>query len=172
MVDQPKSSFYDQIARGMFDPEQMAGEIAAQRDARPDVQVPFVAPRTPTEEKTAAIVAEVLGLERVGVHDDFYALGGDSINATQVLLRIRDAMQVELPMRIIVAQTFTVEKIAEGIEECQAGAAEPAGLADMVGQLAEMSDADVEREIAAVIERLKAEGMSDEEIQALLSGEG
>jgi len=171
MVDQPKSSFYDQIAQGMFDPEQMAGEIAAQRDARPDVQVPFVAPRTPTEEKTAAIVAEVLGLERVGVYDDFYALGGDSINATQVLLRIRDAMQVELPMRIIVAQTFTVEKIAEAIEECQAGG-ETASLSDMVAQLEGLSDADVEREIAAVMERLKAEGMSDEEIQALLSGGG
>jgi hypothetical protein len=47
----------------------------------------FVAPRTTTEEKMAGIWADVLGLERVGVTEDFFAIGGDSILSIQILAR-------------------------------------------------------------------------------------
>ncbi|SDM57636.1 non-ribosomal peptide synthetase [Allokutzneria albata] len=49
----------------------------------------YVAPRTPTEEKLAEIWAKVLRVERVGVDDDFFALGGDSILSIQVVSRAR-----------------------------------------------------------------------------------
>jgi acyl-CoA synthetase (AMP-forming)/AMP-acid ligase II len=58
----------------------------------------YVAPRNSAEAALANICAEVLGLERVGVHDNFFYLGGHSLLANQVLSRIRTTLEVELPM--------------------------------------------------------------------------
>jgi amino acid adenylation domain-containing protein len=56
------------------------------------------APRTPSAEAVAAVWEEVLGRAPAGVHDDFFALGGHSILATQVIARLRAAFRVELPL--------------------------------------------------------------------------
>lgn len=61
----------------------------------------FVAPRTNVEQVIAGIWAEVLSLEQVGIHDNFFELGGHSLLATQVISRLRQALQVELPLRYL-----------------------------------------------------------------------
>jgi amino acid adenylation domain-containing protein/non-ribosomal peptide synthase protein (TIGR01720 family) len=61
----------------------------------------FAAPRTPVEVALAGIWQEVLGLERVGVHDGFTAAGGHSLAAVRVLSRVREAFGVELPLRAL-----------------------------------------------------------------------
>ena len=58
----------------------------------------YVAPRTPLEEILAGIWATVLRVERVGIRDNFFALGGHSLIATQVVARVRVAIGVELPL--------------------------------------------------------------------------
>ena len=57
-----------------------------------------VAPRTPMEHAVAEVVADVLGLPSVGVHDDFFAIGGHSLHAIRVVTRLRDRYQVDLPI--------------------------------------------------------------------------
>jgi amino acid adenylation domain-containing protein len=80
--------------------------------ARPDLDESYVAPRDTAEEVIGAIWAEVLGLDRIGVHDDFFAAGGHSLLATRVLARLRDAFAVELPLRALFEAT-TVAELAE-----------------------------------------------------------
>ena len=67
---------------------------AAQADA-------YVAPRTPIEEGLAEIWSAVLHVERVGIHDSFFDLGGHSLLATQVISRIRNTFQIELPLHVL-----------------------------------------------------------------------
>jgi len=76
----------------------------------------FLAPRTPTEEIVAALWAEVLRLDRVGVHDNFFEQGGHSLSATQVVARIRESLAVDLPLRALF-EAPTVAGQAERIEE-------------------------------------------------------
>ncbi|MBV9110478.1 MAG: amino acid adenylation domain-containing protein, partial [Gemmatimonadetes bacterium] len=61
----------------------------------------YVAPRTPVEEVLVGIWSEVLGVERVGVRENFFGLGGHSLLATLVMARIRELFGVVLPVRIL-----------------------------------------------------------------------
>lgn len=59
---------------------------------------PFHQPSSATEERVSAIVASLLGLPRVGTNDNFFYLGGNSLFGTQLIARLRDAFQVEVPL--------------------------------------------------------------------------
>jgi acyl carrier protein len=74
----------------------------------------YVAPHTPTEDVLASIWAEVLGVERVGIHDSFFALGGHSLLATQLVSRIREVFQIELALRSLF-EAPTVAQLADEI---------------------------------------------------------
>lgn len=66
---------------------------------RPELEQPYVAPETATENLLADIWAEVLRLDRVGAQDNFFDLGGDSLLAAQVISRVRKTHDVPLPLR-------------------------------------------------------------------------
>ncbi len=95
---------------------------------RPDLEKAYVAPRTPAEDLLAEIWAHVLGVERVGIYDDFFQLGGHSLLATQVVSRMRKAFQLEMPLRRIF-ELPTVAGLAQSIglatRNRQAGATLP-----------------------------------------------
>jgi amino acid adenylation domain-containing protein len=70
-------------------------------DTRPELAGVYVAPKRPEEELVAGIWAEVLGIERVGLHDNFFDLGGHSLLAVRILSRLREAFEVDLPLRSV-----------------------------------------------------------------------
>ncbi|HYO55831.1 non-ribosomal peptide synthetase [Archangium sp.] len=74
----------------------------------------FVAPSNRVEEKLAGIWMELLGEDKVGIHDNFFDLGGNSLMAMQVASRIREVLQVEVPVRQLF-ETPTVAGLAQSI---------------------------------------------------------
>lgn len=83
---------------------------------RSELEGAYMAPRTPQEETLARIWAEVLGLERVSIQDDFFKLGGDSLLAAQAISRVCDAFEVELPLRTLFERT-TIAELAVPVAE-------------------------------------------------------
>ncbi len=75
----------------------------------------YVVPRTPEEELLASIWADLLNLERVGVTSDFFDLGGHSLLATQLVSRVRDAFEIDLPLKEVF-EASTIRQLAEVIE--------------------------------------------------------
>jgi non-ribosomal peptide synthetase component F len=95
-------------------PEPVAVPAAAA--APTPLPVEYAPPRTEGEELVAAVVAEVLGLDKVGVHHDFFALGGHSLHAMRVIGRINAATGLDAPVRLLFARP-TVAGLTESLEE-------------------------------------------------------
>ncbi|NUO77763.1 MAG: amino acid adenylation domain-containing protein [Lysobacter sp.] len=110
----------------------------------------YMAPRNGEEETLARLWAEVLGLERVGIHDDFFDLGGHSLLATQLITRAQKAFGGEIALRTLF-EAPTVAGFAELLLRQRMDGVDADALAGMLDQL---------------------EGLSDEDIQLLLAGEG
>jgi amino acid adenylation domain-containing protein/thioester reductase-like protein len=85
---------------------------------RSELEATYVAPRTPLEQQLAEIWAQVLGLETVGIHDNFFDLGGHSLLITQLFAQVRDTFEVNISLRSLFKEP-TVANIAETIEIAQ-----------------------------------------------------
>jgi acyl carrier protein len=82
------------------------------------VEESYVPPRTPTEERVARIWSELLGVERVGVTANFFALGGHSLMAMRVLTRLRDDTGLDIPLQSLF-DAPTVTGLAERVDTIQ-----------------------------------------------------
>ncbi|HEX7242004.1 MAG TPA: amino acid adenylation domain-containing protein, partial [Longimicrobiaceae bacterium] len=88
-------------ARPVLPPREEPAEAAgsAPRYRRPVLAGEYVAPGTETERRVAAVWEELLLIGQIGVHDDFFSLGGHSILATQILGRLRETLRAEVTLR-------------------------------------------------------------------------
>ena len=85
--------------------------------SRPQREQDFLPPVTETQQRLAEIWMDVLGLQRIGIEDSFFTVGGHSLSATQVVSRIQDVFQIEyFPLRRIFEQP-TIAGLAEAVEE-------------------------------------------------------
>ncbi|MBI4782432.1 MAG: amino acid adenylation domain-containing protein [Oscillatoriophycideae cyanobacterium NC_groundwater_1537_Pr4_S-0.65um_50_18] len=72
-------------------------------------------PQTTIEQTLATLWQQILGLERIGIHDNFFEMGGHSLLATQLMSRVRDAFQIEVPLRSLF-ETPTIAGLANTVE--------------------------------------------------------
>jgi acyl carrier protein len=116
---------------------------------RPEVDTPFAAPRTLVEEELAGIWAEVLSLDRVGIRDNFFDLGGHSLAATRLVSQVIRTFKLELPLQSVF-QSPTIAAMEALITEHKGK------------QLGE-------EELDCVL--MELESLSDEEAKQLLAGQ-
>lgn len=116
---QLKSGRYERIATELRQAVQVIKVIEERKQKeRPELKGVFVAPRNQGEEMIAGIWRDVLKLEQVGINDNFFELGGHSLLATQLIAKLREAFELELPLRTIF-ESPTVAKLDQTIKEKQ-----------------------------------------------------
>jgi amino acid adenylation domain-containing protein/FkbM family methyltransferase len=126
--------------------------LPAPEQTRAGVGNEYVAQRTEVEQTLSTIWSEVLGVQRIGVHDSFFELGGHSLLATQVMSRIRDMFQVEIALRRIF-ETPTINRLAEIIETAQR---EEQDNTEKMAQMLERLDQLSEDEVNELLQRKMA----------------
>jgi NAD(P)-dependent dehydrogenase (short-subunit alcohol dehydrogenase family) len=118
------------------------------RHPRPELATPYAAPRNQTEQALAGIWEEVLGIEPVGIHDDFAELGGHSLLALQVLARVRDGLAADLPLRAVF-DAPTVAALSVRLLEREAAASDQGDVEEMLARLEDLSDGEAEALLGA-----------------------
>ncbi|WP_433527968.1 SDR family oxidoreductase [Micromonospora sp. CA-263727] len=150
-----------QRSAAAIDPARLAAELAeapapSTLHPRPDLDIPYEEPAPGAEADIAAIWRDVLGIDRIGRNDDFFALGGHSLAAVQIGTKLRARFGVELTLR-----DFFDQPTVANTSRLMAGAAEvpaPAPIEPIADGVAELSDDEVD---AMLRELLAAEGGSE-----------
>lgn len=142
---------YARIAAELHDARAILERVRAALRPEAVSTVPYEPPRTPLEKRLAEIWAEMLHVPKVGVNDNFFDLGGHSLLAVQLLSRVREEFQADLSLDVVFSGVFSVAELAKAIE------------------LYEIEQAGKE-EYEELLKEL--EGLSDEEVRALLEQEG
>ena len=133
--------------------------------SRPQLHSPYTEGRTPIEEKVSGIWAEVLDLDRVGIHDDFFELGGHSLSAMRIIHRVIEAFGLELPIKALF-DAPTVAAMAAIIGQNQTKPANQAGLVQILRELEAMTEEEAQKQLLG-----ESELMSHEKATRLFTGD-
>jgi amino acid adenylation domain-containing protein len=111
------------------------------------LKTPFVEPRTLREAILAKIWAEVLALDKVGIHDNFFELGGHSLAASRVISRVIQTFQLELPIKALF-DAPTVAEMAAIITGNQSKRASEEALNRMLSEVEAMTEEETQKQLA------------------------
>jgi len=112
--------------------------------SRPKLDTPYVSARTSVEEQLAQIWARVLSLDEVGIHDNFFDLGGHSLAATRVVSQVMKQFQLEIPLQSLF-QAPTIAEMANVITEHQGKKLGERELDHILAELETLSEEEAQR---------------------------
>jgi acyl carrier protein len=115
-------------------PNRKVDRLALPEPNDADAARPYEPPRTPTEEAVAQIWADVLGRERIGIHDSFFDLGGHSLLAMRMMAQIRDVFETELPVRALFEQP-SLAAFCENLLNALLDGVDDDDIAELAGQM-------------------------------------
>jgi len=120
--------------------------LAAPDNSRPQLASTYISPQTPVEVQLAKIWGELLDIDRVGINDNFFDLGGHSLTASRVISRVIQTFQLELPVKLLF-DSPTVAEMASVIAANQAKLATKDELERMLSEVETMSDEEARRRV-------------------------
>ncbi|MEV5988019.1 SDR family oxidoreductase [Streptomyces sp. NPDC052051] len=158
-----------------IDPARLAADLETAAPTavhpRPELDTPYVAPGTEEEAAIAAIWQEALGVEPIGLHDDFFALGGHSLAAVQIGTRLRAHFGVELTLRDffdLPTVANTARLLAAGGSDSGTAAEEPAPIERLArDEPPEVTDVDAlpDDEVDALLRELLAAEAAEADLE-------
>ncbi|MCC5644528.1 SDR family NAD(P)-dependent oxidoreductase [Nostoc sp. CHAB 5824] len=123
-------------------------QVSASRHSRSLQANTYVAPRNQIEQTITNIWEELIGIEKIGVHDDFFELGGHSLLAVQTISRLREVFQIELPLRTLLFDAPTVSELANIIVEKQPQSEELDEIAQLLAEIENLSLEELQKQLA------------------------
>lgn len=120
--------------------------------ARRSLESGYVAPRGAVEKMLAGIWQDLFGIEQISIHDDFLELGGHSLLAIQLITRVREAFQIELPLTSLF-NAPTIAGLAEQITTQQLTPAELEEIEQLYQEIENLSASDVQEQLAGQLDR-------------------
>ncbi|MEM9807081.1 MAG: AMP-binding protein [Cyanobacteria bacterium P01_D01_bin.56] len=139
--------FLDEIPKGPTGKRQRIGlaeKLGLAASDPTEARPVYAGPQTPLEEHLVTIWSEVLKITPIGVRDNFFQLGGDSILAAQIINRVRAELQVELPF-LLFFQRPTVANMAIAIANLQAETVDSDEMTQLLTELESLSDEDAQQ---------------------------
>lgn len=103
------------IATEFYSASKVFEQIQLQKRQRPDLRESYIAPQNQTQQRLAQIWSQVLRVENIGIHDNFFDLGGTSVVAVQLFVQIENAFGKKLPLPTLL-QAGTIEQLAKVIQ--------------------------------------------------------
>jgi acyl carrier protein len=119
-------------------------DMLSYNHARPNLQTEYFAPRNEIEQIVAHAMQDLLGIEKVGIYDNFFELGGHSLLAIQIISRLREKFQMDIPMREFLFESPTVAGIAKIIEENQSKITDDPEIEKLLEEVENLSSQEVE----------------------------
>jgi amino acid adenylation domain-containing protein len=123
--------------------------------SRSRLETPYVGARRELEQQLVAMWEEILDVRPIGIHDNFFDLGGHSLTALQIISRVIEALKLELPVKALF-ESPTIAEMAEIIEQNRTKPASDVEIARMLGEVETMTDVEAE----AAVKQLDREANS------------